>query len=161
MATITLNANYGKGEFKNLGLSFNSAKQNTSNLASSLQKLKNKVISVETVADAVAIGKPASTTVKNAEKREENKKSALSVAYEKLDQLLSDVGSIDDKVAGAITANKKAFYKKYSWLKPECEKGFFEKARDYLWNKVCGIGNAIKNVVIEVGKWLKEHWKLI
>ena len=154
MATITLN---GSGKFVGLELTFKGATQKISDLASSLSKLKDKVNNVQTITD---IGS-SSNDANNATNREEHKKSALSVAYEKVDKLLSEVGSIDNRVAGEITKKKNNFYKKYSWLKPECEKGFFEKAKEYLWNKVCNIANTIKNIVIDVAKWCKKHWKAI
>lgn len=157
MAVITISGNYGKGAFQNLGLSFNNAKEKTSSMASSLGSLRSKIYIAQTVVNVGTSSKSASDAVN----REEHKKSALSIAYKKLDKLLVEIGTVDNKVAEAIDSNKKIFYKKFSWLKPECEKGFFEKAKDYLWGKICDIGNALKNIAISVGKWLKEHWKEI
>ena len=154
MATITLDV--GK-KFVGLELTFKGTTQKVSDLATALSKLKSKVDTVKTVTDVGS----SSNAVSNANNREEHKKSALSVAYQKIDELLSNVGSIDDRVAGKITKRKDNFYKKYSWLKPECEKGLFEKAKDYLWHKVCTIANKIKNIVIDVAKWCKKHWKAI
>jgi len=154
MATITLDV--GK-KFVGLELTFKGTTQKVSDLATALSKLKSKVNTVKTVTDVGS----SSNAVSNANNREEHKKSALSVAYQKIDELLSNVGSIDNRVAGKITKRKDNFYKKYSWLKPECEKGLFEKAKDYLWNKVCIIANKIKNIVIDVAKWCKKHWKAI
>lgn len=158
MAILSFAGNNSGSTFQNLGLSFSGAKQNTSKLSVALQNLKGKVVSVETIADAVALGNPASTMVNDAANREDQKKSALTVAYKKLDELVSNAANIDNKVAEAINANKKAFYKAYSWLKPESEKGFFEKVGEHLWGRICSIGNAIKNIAVTVFEWCKEHW---
>ena len=45
-----------------------------------------------------------------------------------------------------INANKNDFYKKYSYLKPECEKSKWEKIKDG-FKKAC--------------EWCKEHWKIV
>ena len=65
----------------------------------------------------------------NAKNREETKKSSLTSAYEKLDKLISNVGILDNKVATKIEQLKNNFYSKYSYLKPECEKGTWEKLK--------------------------------
>lgn len=136
MATITLETDR---ILYNLGFSFKSATQKASDLVSSLRKLKTSVISVQTVVD---IGS-SSNSANNTELREEHKSSALSVAYDKPDKLLSDVSTIDNRVASVIANGKNELYKRFPWLKPESEKGFLEKAGEYLWNKACSIGNAI------------------
>ena len=59
---------------------------------------------------------------------------------------LSDTVNIDNNAASLINANKKDFYEKYSYLKPECEKSRWEKIKD-------GFKKA--------WEWCKEHWKLI
>ena len=53
---------------------------------------------------------------------------------------------IDGDVADAINKSKNDFYDKYEYLKPECEKSWFEKAKEWidsawewckdLWNKI-------------------------
>ena len=85
----------------------------------------------------------------NAKNREGTKKGSLSLAYEKLDKLISNVGIVDNKVATKVEQLKNNFYSKYSYLKPECEKGAWEKIKDgakNLWNGICDLGNAIANV---------------
>ena len=52
----------------------------------------------------------------------------------------------DKSAAAEIVKQKKDFYKKYSYLKPESEKS--------RWEKFC---DGLK----KVGEWCKEHWKLI
>lgn len=163
MATITLSGNGYAGSFSNtafqsLNMNFNNVKQKSSNLVSSLKSLKDKVNNVVAVANAETSGNSISQTVNNVVNREESKKSNLSVAYEKLDKLLSEAVSVDNKAAEKINQLKNDFYKKYSYLKPECEKGLFEKIKDYLWDKVCKIAKVIADIAVKVFDWLKKHW---
>lgn len=160
MATITFNSSTlgftkGVGGYSNIATAFTSAKTSSSKMVDSLNSLRRSL-------DVAAVSTNVDTAIQhtdNAGYREKEKKSAISLAYRKMEQLFEDVGKVDNETASIITKLKKGFYHKYRYLKPECEKGILEKTADHLWNKVCQIGSAIKKVFTVVGKWLKEHWK--
>ena len=91
----------------------------------------------------------------NAKNREGTKKGSLSLAYEKLDKLISNVGIVDNKVATKVEQLKNNFYSKYSYLKPECEKSGWEQFVDgtqKLFSAIFDFGG-------DVLEWLGDHWK--
>ena len=159
MATITFNSSTlgftkGVGGYGNIATAFTSAKTSSSKMVDSLNSLRRSL-------DVAAVSTNVDTAIQhtdNAGYREKEKKSAISLAYRKMEQLFEDVGKVDNETAGIITKLKKGFYHKYRYLKPECEKGLLEKTADHLWNRVCQIGSAIEKVFTVVGKWLKDHW---
>ena len=63
-----------------------------------------------------------------------------------LDEFISDTVETDNNAAALIRQNKKDFYEKYSYLKPECEKSTWEK---------------VKGGFKKAGQWCKDHWKII
>lgn len=167
MATIALNGNtfgctLGMGAFEGIGTAFSSAKQSVGGLNDALSILKSKI----DFAAVTARLDMSQEQVQKAKERESVKKSALTVAYEKLDTLISDVGMIDQRVSDKINQRKKEFYNCYSYLKPECEKSGKEKWNDYWTEKwqnfkefLGGVGEAIAGLVNGVVDWCKEHWK--
>ena len=169
MATITLKqttfgCTIGIGVFEGIGVAFSNLKQSTNNLTKALGSLKTKI---DLASIRVNISESQEQT-KAAQKREKIKKSSLSLAYNKLSILISDVGSVDIKVSNKIRERKEIFYDRYYYLKPECEKTKKEKRRDKRaerWQNFkdfCGgVGEAIKNFVVGVGEWCKENWELL
>lgn len=128
MAAITLpgftfGSALGMGAFEGIGTAFTGAKSSSSGLSEALGALKSKI----DLAAVAAKVETAQEQEKKAEEREFTKKSSLSLAYDKLDTLISDVGSIDLKVSKKIKERKDNFYSQYSYLKPECEKSTGEK----------------------------------
>lgn len=156
MATIALNGtsiNFGMGicAFDSLGTAFSSAKKTTGGLQKAIGNLITKIDLAKTAAKV----ETAQTEAKNAKTREETKESSLTLAYDKLDTLINDVGTVDNKVSTKVSAEKNDFYKKYEYLKPECEKSLKEKIKD-------GFKSFCDKVVEIVGgfvEWCKEHWK--
>lgn len=145
MAVITLAGNtigccIGTGSFEGVGTAFSSAKQSVKSLARGIATLKSKIDTARVAANVDA----SHTQAQNAEKREETKQGALTTGYDKLENLISDVGTVDNKAADKIRERKNDFYAKYSYLKPECEKSTREKIKDK-WEGV--------------KSWCKEHWK--
>ena len=161
MSTITLNGNtlsgrLGIGSYMSMGNSFSNARSSTSHLSSELGHLRNKIDAVNT---SVNVDGSQATTAKT---REENKSSALTCGYDKLDTLVSDVGVVDNKTATEVEKLKKDFYKKYSYLKPESEKSWWDRVKDrasQLWDGICYIGKKIADFVGDVINWCKDHWK--
>lgn len=167
MATIALNGNtfgcaLGMGTFENVGTAFSNAKKSTGLLSEALSSLKTK-LEIATVAAKIDTSQEQA---KKAQECEAEKKSALTLAYEKLETFISDVGIIDQRASDKIDQRKDDFYNRYNYLKPECEKSLQEKWNDYwaekwrdfkdFWG---GVGEAIAGVAKNVGDWCKEHWK--
>ena len=147
MAVITLAGNtigccIGTGSFEGVGTAFSSAKQSVKSLAQGISTLKSKIDTARVAANVDT----SHTQAQNAEKREETKQGALTTGYDKLENLISDVGTVDNKAADKIRERKNDFYAQYSYLKPECEKSTKEKIKDK-WEGV--------------KSWCKEHWKEI
>ncbi len=158
MAVITLAGNtigccIGTGSFESVGSAFSSAKQSVKSLAQGISTLKSKI----DIARVAANVDTSHTQAQNAEKREETKQGALSRGYDKLENLISDVGTVDNKAADKIRERKNDFYAQYSYLKPECEKSTKEKRKEF-WQ---GVGNAIGGFFKDAWEWCKEHWKEI
>ena len=165
MATIALNGNtfggcLGAGSFSELGSSFEKAKKTTGNLKRSLSTLKQKI---EETSKKVRI-ESSDTLAKSAESKEEIKNSSLTLAYNKLDEFITDVSAVDMSVHSKISSEKDDFYDKYSYLKPDSEKDFKERASDKYNAFVDGLGDffsAVGEFLADVGEWLAEHWKEI
>lgn len=110
MATIALTGNtigcsLGIGSFESLGKAFLNSKNSTGGLSGALGSLKNKI-------DIASIAVKADTSqqqVKQAGSRETEKKGALTLAYDKLDTLVSDVGVVDCLVSGKVNRRKDDF----------------------------------------------------
>ena len=156
MAVIALTGNtigccIGTGSFESVGSAFSSAKQSVKSLAQGISTLKSKI----DIARVAANVDTSHTQAQNAEKREETKQGALSRGYDKLENLISDVGTVDNKAADKIRERKNDFYAQYSYLKPECEKSTKEKRKEF-WQ---GVGNAIGGFFKDAWEWCKEHWK--
>lgn len=159
MATITLTGNtlsgrLGIGSFTSMGNSFSNARNSTTNLSNELGTLRNKIDAVNT---SVNIDGSQAAVAKT---REENKSSALTCGYDRLDTLVSDVGVVDNKTATEVEKLKNNFYKKYSYLKPESEKSWWDRLKDgatKLWDGICDINNKINKFFCDVIEWCKEH----
>lgn len=165
MAVITLsgdmlNYSMGIGVFSGVSTSFANSKRSTTSLHDALGTLKSKI---SVAAAAVSVG-TSQEQVQKAQTNEATKKSALTVAYDKLDALIRDTGLVDMRASGKISSREDDFYKKYSYLKPECKKSTGEKIRDWAadrWNDftniLSGVGEAIANFAKKAWEWCKEH----
>jgi len=158
----TLGCSLGIGSYENLQNTFLNTKGSCSGLSGAIKSLKVKI-------DVAAININTSNSqeqIKQADLRESEKKGALSVAYDKLDTLITDVGNVDLKTSSEIRRLKDLFYSRYSYLRPDCEKSDKE-LRNEKWNQMwqnikdfCGgVAAAIGNMVKNVGEWLKENWE--
>lgn len=158
MAIITINGNtlgssLGSGAFQNIGTEMTRSRSSAENLASALKDLHNKIDIAQVATDLSG----SINSVTKSEEREETKKTNLAVAYDKLDELITSAGVIDSQVAQKIETLKKDFYKKYSYLTPECEKSLWKKLYDF---NIKVIKIHIK-IQLEVVDFCKKHWKEI
>lgn len=154
----------GMGVFDGLSMAFSDAKRTTSTLHDALSTLKSKI---DVAATATSVD-TSQTQAQQAQARESTKKSSLTLAYEKLDALISDTGRVDQRASSKISSREDDFYKRYYYLKPECKKTDKEKRDDWwaerwqnfkdFWG---GVGNAIANIAKNVVDFCKEHWKEI
>ncbi len=160
----SLNCRCGISGFPDVSSSFSNAISSSQSLAESFSKLKNKI-------DIAQVGANVSNTQQSVEQaniNEETKISSLTVAYDKLDQLITDTGKIDNQVSEIISNREDDLYKEYSYLKPDCKKSKKER-RHEKWAEMrqnfkdfwCGVGSAIINITQNVGDWCKEHWKAV
>lgn len=146
MATITISGNtlvgcsLGYGSFTGIGQSWRNSIGAADNLAHELGDLNIRIGAACQVAD-VQLSK---TKAVQAKTREEDKRSALTLGYQKLEELIRDVGQTDSLAAQAIKALKRDFYEKYKHLKPAYEKSWLEK----LWD-------AAK----DFASFCADHWK--
>ena len=76
--------------------------------------------------------------------KQEEKVSSLDVMDKNNEEFILDVIGIDDQVRDRITQRKDDFYARYNYLKPECEKDFWEKAKDWF---------------VSAGEFCRENWK--
>ena len=92
-----------------------------------MQKASGQLIDkIDNACSAVNI-ETSQTQAKETKAREEVKESSLTLAYDKLDELIADVGTVDNKVSDKVSSRKDDFYKQYEYLKPDCEKSKWEK----------------------------------
>ena len=163
MSTISLTGNtlssrLGVGSYMGMGNSFSGARSSTKNLTKELGSLKYKIDAVNTSVNVDG------SQAKAAETREESKSSALTCGYDKLDTLISDVGTVDNKSATEVEKLKKDFYKRYDYLKPDSEKSWWDRVKEgagKLWDKICDIGSKIADFVGDVVKWIGDHLELV
>ena len=136
MATITLYAS----KINQMPGLLKTSKQKIVSFKGELQKLNKKILKVD--GSACDVYNEAGI-VQASVKTQEGLFDSISKLQDDVDEFISDTVNIDNNVASLINANKKSFYKTYSYLKPECEKSTWEKVKD-------GFKKA--------GQWCKEHW---
>lgn len=170
MATIVLNGNtmgysYGLESFKSVTTALNKSKSTATSLAEKISHLNNGLSTYNARGTGANsnIAK-AQEAVESGETKSNRLAEAVSTIDEKTEALLDTAVEVDNKVAKLINSKKKSFYKKYPHLKPECERSWAEKAWDHISNGIhsgvqffSDIGNAIKNFVIDIGKWISEN----
>ena len=137
---------------------------------SASKSIKGLKDSFGTLSEQLSKVKTSSTRLKNrsedSERRETVKKSALDFAYDKLEAFMQRANEVDTEIARSIRAQKKDFYAKYPYLKPEAEKTTREKAKEY-WDAGCSLfvyvfsGEAAKDLLEKAKEALKTAWEWI
>lgn len=141
---------------------FSNTIKSTGTLKDSLASLKKQIDSVSSLVDV----EDSSANLQAAKEREETKVGALSLAYDKIEEYMAKVERVDQDVQSEIRRLKENFYKRYYYLKPDCEKTKKELAKDWVKGKIeafgewiADIGEAIKNIVVGIVDWVKKNWK--
>ena len=152
----------GMGVFDGLSMAFSDAKRTTSTLHEALSTMKSKI----DVAATVVSVDTSQTHAQQAQARESTKKSSLTLAYEKLDALISDTGRVDQRASSKISSREDDFYKRYYYLKPECKNR--QRKRDDWWAErwqnfmISGAESEKQSEdSLKVGEWCKNIlWQL-
>lgn len=139
MATIALY----KGKINQMPGLIRSAKNAVSGLDTQLDTLKRKCQKVNA---AICNIDDVISTISASTRTQEEKIEALESFCENVEQFARDTVDTDENVAELVNKNKNDFYDKYSYLKPDSEKTFFENAAEFLQ---------------KAAEWCKKHWKLI
>ena len=84
--------------------------------------------------------------IRSSSKTEKEKVEDLKKLNTEVDNFITVTVNRDNAAKEELIKAKEDFYTKYSYLKPECEKGFIEKVVD---------------TVESAAEWCCEHWKLI
>ena len=136
MATITIYA----GKAGNMPGLIKDAKTAVNNLKNEFSTLKGKVLSVNaSICNLSDVVSSISASVRT----QEDKADALETFREENEEFIEEAVRIDEDVADKVNQGKEDFYDKYSYLKPDCEKTFWEKVKE----KVKG-----------AWEWCKENW---
>ena len=136
MSTITLYA----GKINEMPGLINDLKKEVKSFGNELTKLYNKSLKIDsTVCDISEEIK----SIRACTKTQEERVTALENLYDDSKEFIEDTIRIDNNVAETVNKNKRDFYKKYEYLRPDSEKSGWER----FWK--------------DVGSWCKEHWKAI
>ena len=94
----------------------------------------------------VVVLEGAVENIRSSSKTEKEKVEDLKKLNTEVDNFITVTVNRDNAAKEELNKAKEDFYTKYSYLKPECEKGFIEKVVD---------------TVESAAEWCCEHWKLI
>ena len=86
------------------------------------------------------------SSIQSSSQIQEQKIASLDAFKQNNEEFVSNVARIDSGVADIIKQRKDDFYEKYTYLKPECEKNWKEKAKDWF---------------VSASEWCKEHWAMV
>jgi len=139
MSTITLykdKLNGAGGLIDKIIKSSNNIDVQLGTLKSTLQGVDSSTCNLQDTVDSIS-----SSSKSHKEKVEDLKK-----LNRKLNDFIDTTVKRDNSARDQINKEKKDFYSKYKYLKPDCEKSRLEK---------------IKDKIVKAGKWCREHWKEI
>lgn len=139
MATITLYKNKVNG----VGSLLDDIIKSSNNLDTQLGTLKNTLQGVDS---STCNLQSAVDSISSSSKSEKEKVEDLKKLNRQLTSFIETTSRKEAAVKNEIERSKNEFYKKYSYLKPECEKS--------TWEKIC-------DAVGTVCEWCVKHWKLI
>ena len=137
MSTIALNAQ----KINQMPGLISDVKKSVGEYKSELFTLKKKVQSVNM---SVCNLEDVAASIQTSTRTQEEKIATLETFATNLEAFVDDVVRIDGDIADRINKNKKDFYNKYNYLKPDCEKSPWEKAGDWF---------------MSAAEWCKENWE--
>lgn len=119
MSTIALHA----GKINNMSSLISDTKKSVNNLKSDLFTLKNKSLAINrnicNLDDVVS-------SISAATKTQEEKILNLDKINKNVNNFIAETVKIDGEAADIINKNKRNFYNKYDYLKPDSEKSVWE-----------------------------------
>ena len=137
MATIELY----KDKINSMSNYIQQAKNAVNDFGVDLSVLKSKILGINSsVCDNVV------SSISSSSQTQEEQIAGLETTQKEVNVFIDLTINRDNSAADAVSKAKDDFYKKYSYLKPECEKSG--------WEKFC---DGLK----KVGDWCKDHWKEI
>lgn len=108
-----------------------------------LNALKTKVLGINS-----SVCNSTISSISTASKTQAEQISALEKTQRKIESFINLVNKTDSDASSEISKRKNDFYKKYSYLQPECEK------KKTFWDKICATFES-------VGEFCKKHWRKI
>ena len=139
MATIELYAR----KMNQVPSLLNDVKKSVDDYKSQLSAIKTKTL---TVNKSVCNLDDVISSIQVSSQTQEKIIDSLDTLQKDCEEFIADTVRVDGDVAEVVQQRKEDFYKKYYYLKPECEKSDWEKFKD-----------GCK----KVGEWCKDHWKLL
>ena len=117
-------------------------KQTVTDYRSELLTLKTKMLTInKSVCDLEDI----MGSIQASSQTQEEKITSLDTFHKEVEAFIAEVVRIDSDAADIIRQRKGAFYAQYRYLKPEYEKEWLEKVKDWF---------------VSAGEWCREQWKL-
>lgn len=134
MATIALYAN----KINQMPGLITDVKKSVIDYKSELSALRTKSLSInKSVCDLDVV----MSSIQTSTQTQEQKIASLDTFNRNIEQFISDVACVDSDVAEVVKKRKDEFYKDYSYLKPDCEKGWLENKLD------------------KAAEWCKKTWE--
>lgn len=141
-----------------------SVKTAVSNLKSDLSELQKKANKVDS---SVCDLSEVILSIRSSTQVQEDRFTELENFQTNNEDFIRDAVRIDDNAAETVNQEKKNFYEKYSYLKPDCEKSGWEKfcnglksGWEWTWNGLKSGWKTIVSGLKAVGEWCKDHWRL-
>ena len=130
-----------KNKINNMSNYMEQAKSAVSGYCVDLSALKSKILTINSSVCDCAVSK-----ISTSSQTQEQQIAGLEATQREVQDFIDLAINRDNSVSSEVSKRKEDFYKKYSYLKPECEKSN--------WDKFC---DGLK----KVGEFCQEHWKLV
>ncbi len=134
----------GIKSFSSLDTSFSSLKKTSGGLTTALGDLITKI----NAADKAIDGDTCSKHAEQAKARDEAKHTSMTIAYDKLNELISKAETVDNNVAEKINFKQDAFYMINGNLKPNNKKSFGEKISDWCKKNITTIITVVTVAIV-------------
>lgn len=125
MATIALYSNY----VNQMPTLIKEVKNAVVDYRTELSALKKQVL---TISNSICNMSEVITSIQAATQTQEQKIDSINELIQNNEDFITEVVRIDQEVGEVIQQRKEEFYTTYTYLKPECEKDWLEKADEWL-----------------------------